>query len=514
MFENRTLQPGIAPRKHLFLDTDNLIEWDVNIIQRVLQAEKVAITGLESGPPGSWDGRNTVSWGSVLVEDGLHRMWYCCMPDPTSHKQNIDYWLSCYAESEDGIHWHKPDLKITGQNRYPGNNLLPLPGCVMSVVYGLPDAPVKYLAATVQIEPLEPDVCDNHELEFNGNGTYLFGSDDGLHWRQLTKRPIIQHGDWCALHVDRERGRYLLYQKVAGSHGLTPRRVNVVIESKDGIHWEGYEGIRRWRETFVPDDYDDMLAMQNGFKIAETYNSAHYQVGPLHIALQNLILVGLPLNSRMGQNPNGASQTRVCYSRDGVCWRYPQGRRPFLEVGKPGDFDAGFIAFNTTLTEFEDEHRLYYNGLRYPHGWCIDQNFQMREDIALEEQRQYAQFKGLARIKRDRFAGLGTAYKGRFDAEAGTRQGSTLAINARCPQGYVRVAIAEQRAHAHVEPRKSEALPGFGFDDCIPITGDGVNLPVRFRDKSVAEIPANLPLVLRFEVMTGEVFAYEWNGSA
>jgi len=510
MLNNKTLGSTIFPRRHLFLDTDNLVEWDVHIEQRFHQAEKVRITGLECGPPGSWDARATIAYGSTLVENGRFRRWYGCMADPSSYKEDPDHWMTCYAESEDGIHWLKPDLKITGQNRWPGNNLIKLPCCVMSVVRPLPNAGCGYLALVLQKAPLEPDVTDTGEIEFNGGGMYLFGSDDGLLWHQITRNPIIQHGDCAVLHVDRIKQRYLLYQKTGVSHGLTCRRSALVIESKDGIHWEGYDGIRQWQECFVPDDYDDLIAAQRGCRIGEYYGYTTLQVDRLYVAMYNFFTVGLPLHNKMHQNPNGPCYFRMAFSHDGKYWRHPRGRPSFLEVGKPGEFDAGFMAPSSEIVEHGDEHLLYYSGSIYPHGWCIQPDFKMRQDIPLEGQRRHHQFCGLAKIKRDRFGGLVGARQDRFDAEVGPVQGNALTINAYCPNGSVRVAIAEQRNPLHLEPRKGESLPGFSFDDCVPFTGDSVKAPMRFRKAQIADLPKDRRLILRFEITSGEVFGYEW----
>jgi hypothetical protein len=134
----------------------------------------------------------------------------------------------------------------------------------------------------------------------------------------------------------------------------------------------------------------------------------------------------------------------------------------------------------------------------------------MRKDIPLADQRRYAQLCGLAKIKRDRFAVFAFSWKGNFDIEIGTRQGAELLINAECLKGQVCVAIAQQSSPYHCERRKDESLPGFSFDDCVPFTGDAVRAPVRFRSASVAGIPADMRLILRFEVGAGEVFGYEW----
>ncbi len=179
LINNQTLGPTTYAKRHPFLDIDNLVEWDSSVYQHFPKPERVETTGLECGPPGSWDARVAANWGSVLYDEGKFRSWSCCMPGISSLTQNCDIWLTSYAESDDGIHWRQPDLKLVEQKRWPGNNLLKLPGCVMSVVRPLPGAGCKFLALTI----VTPD-APLYEFESHGYGSYLFGSDDGLHWRQ------------------------------------------------------------------------------------------------------------------------------------------------------------------------------------------------------------------------------------------------------------------------------------------------------------------------------------------
>jgi hypothetical protein len=107
-------------------------------------------------------------------------------------------------------------------------------------------------------------------------------------------------------------------------------------------------------------------------------------------------------------------------------------------------------------------------------------------------------------------AGLAASWKTRFDVEIGPAQGDELTIDASCPNGSVRMAIAEQSVPLHVAPRKGDSLPGFSFDDCIPFSGDFIRAPVRFRKSKFSDLPKDKFLILRFEVTSGEVFGYEW----
>ena len=504
---------AMAGRRHVFLDIDGLSRWDESEIgQRFPHAEKVAVTGLDPGPAGSWDARTSADYPHVLYEDGRFRMWYTCMPDAQHYGEDPDHMYTCYAESEDGLHWAKPDLGITAQDKWPGNNLLALPGAAMGVVQALPGSDFKYLAAVIQKLPLDPGVTDVPGNRADERGTLIFASDDGLRWHRLAR--VCQHGDCATLFADHAAGRYLLYQKAGLMHGMLARRCHIGLESTDGVHWEGYGGVNRWRECFVPDDFDDLLAMQRGFRIADYYGVTIHRVGETYISVENLFTMGTPLVSHFGQSPAGLSHLRLGFSHDAFHWRHPVGRPAWMDVGAPGEFDAGFIAPGAHLVECGEETRLYYGGLHYRHGWCIDAGFKMKPDIALAEQQDMCRL-GMARIKRDRFASLGTTYRGRFEMDTAASGAEPLCVqpgcpqlyvNARCPNGSVRVALMASGTGA--------PLPGFAFEDCIAVTDDHVRAPVRYAKADTPSIAPDTRFYLAFELEKGEIFGYEWGARA
>jgi len=502
---------NVSPEKRTFIDVDSLTQWDTNIYQRFPMADKVPIRGLEPGPSGTWDSGFTTIWGTVLKEKDLFKMWYWGQPETPSYDVNPDLPFVCYAESEDGINWHKPDLKITGQNRYPGNNLLTLPGCCMGVVHGLPGTNSKYLMALIRYGVgLVPDVTDIPKNKIDDpSGTYIYASDDGLHWNMVTK--LFSHGDWACLYADKETNRYLLYNKVGAMHGIISRRSAIVVQSEDGIHWEGYDGVRKWHECFVPDDYDDIIARQQGGLISEYYGVGVYRCGESLISVEDIFIVWLHLRQCFAQNPNGLCYFRLGFSHDGIIWRHPHGRPIWLTTGNPSEWDAGFMVPSSTFVEHNDELFLYYGGSRYDHGWSINPDFSLKKDIPLSDHRDTARVM-MAKIKKDRFASLASTYKGYFDVDAEKRYGSVLYINCICrsSDASIRIAIAEKQGPYHGAIRKSDSLNGFSFDDCVPITTDSVSAPVRFKNKKISDIPVDLPLSLRVELNKSEIFGYEW----
>ncbi|MCX7705094.1 MAG: hypothetical protein N2115_02395 [bacterium] len=491
--------------RHVFLDIDILSDWDTSIVQRFPEAEKIKINAPKTENT-QWDARCS-EYPTVLYEDGIYRMWYCVQPSAKSYSENADHFYSAYAESTDGINWKKPDLKITAQDIWPGNNLLALPGAVQGVVRGLPGSKYKYYAIVIQISKPEPGITDKGGA-IDERGTILFGSNDGLQWQRIKK--IVQHGDCGCIFTDFPSHRYLMFQKVGLMHSMFTRRSFIGLESRDCENWTGYEGALKWNECFVADDYDDFIARQRGFMITDFYGITLHRTGNLYIAVQNVFCIGLPLRNNFGQNPSGFSHFRLAYSHNGFNWRYPAGRPIFLELGKPGDFDSGFMCPGLNILEKDEDVLLYYSGTPFMHGWCIDINFSFRKDITLEEQ-DNSYFIGLAKIKKDRYASLYATHRGRFSIDPDATgveplsvnpEKPELYVNCNCPNGYVKIAIMDNAT--------KKPVPGFDFDDCIPITGDCIKAPVVFRKKKISDIPVNKPLYLSFELYRGEIFSFEW----
>jgi hypothetical protein len=294
---------------------------------------------------------------------------------------------------------------------------------------------------------------------------------------------------------------------------LTSRRSVICLESGDAVTWEGYYGYHQWHETTVCDDYDDLLAARQGRYIAEIYGQAVHQVDKLYLSLQTILLADMPLNSKVAQNPYGHAMMRMAFSHDGLIWRYPKGRPSFVDPEPAGSQNSGFMEPANGFIEKGDEMFIYIAAHRFTHCWGINADFTL--DASLPYEAQHAKVVPyLLRIKRDRFGALASNHPTTFDVELGLRQGKELALNVITRgvrgEGSVRAAIAEASSPWHMDLRKSDSLPGFSFEDCLPIVGDHVKAPVRFKNKSLANIPENVHLVLRVKVDAGEVYGYEW----
>ncbi|MCP4644504.1 MAG: hypothetical protein GY851_28935, partial [bacterium] len=149
------------------------------------------------------------------------------------------------AESEDGLHWQRPELGLIEHEGATANNILwQGAGPEQCGVHGF--APFK--------DP-NPDAESRHLYKAVG-GTrhatqgdlYAMGSPDGIHWSLLQDEPILKqhvHGSFDSQNLafwDVERGEYRMYFRDFLNRG-TPESCRVIrtARSDDFVHWADIE---------------------------------------------------------------------------------------------------------------------------------------------------------------------------------------------------------------------------------------------------------------------------------
>ena len=174
-------------------------------------------------------------------------------------------------------------------------------------------------------------------------------------------------------------------------------------------------------------------------------------------------------------------KTWLAFSRDSFNWHRLRSR-PFLPLGEEGDFNGGTVATYAMPVFLENETRFYYNG--HP-GWEVDEQ---------------GTGVGFAVMRRDRFAGVRPIARvgqitlramdlGRWDA---------MSLNADAIKGRIRCEVLNENGYR---------LRGFTREDAVPVEGDSLQHPVRWRENNLSDLPAE-PLHLRLHLENAEVFAF------
>jgi hypothetical protein len=166
----------LGSRRELFVD-HFLIE-RLDRAQLVLNRPKDEGIVLEFDKP--WEGR-FCACVTILKDAGRYRMYYRGEPQagPDGNKGEV----TCTAESADAVHWTKPNVGLFEVGGTRDNNVI-LSGA----------APFSHnFSPMIDTRPGVPD--DQRYKALAGvhtSGLAAFASADGLHWRKLQEKPVLE----------------------------------------------------------------------------------------------------------------------------------------------------------------------------------------------------------------------------------------------------------------------------------------------------------------------------------
>ena len=229
-------QQPIGSRLQLFVD-DYLIDELSGGARLILQhptLQDVAIVHDER-----WEG-NGSGFHSVFQDGDLYRMYYKAWQlTTTDDKLTLPHPLfTCYAESDDGIHWRKPNLGLVEFKWSMQNNILWADN--KSVDAGYP-------AVFIDTNPDAPPDARFKAIRVSGdfNGLMAFKSPDGIHWTPMSDKNIVSKNDLAMV----ESGGFFDSQNTAfwdPAHEVyrlyfrywpNNRRDIMTMTSKDFLNW-------------------------------------------------------------------------------------------------------------------------------------------------------------------------------------------------------------------------------------------------------------------------------------
>jgi hypothetical protein len=362
-----------------------------------------------------WEFGNITLYGSVVKVPGRpFQLWYSVI-EPRWHI-NL-----AYAESEDGIHWVKPELDVFTYEGHKTNLVYTNNAHGAAVLYDdadpRPDWKYKLVCGA------DPD-----------RSVYAYHSEDGIHWLPACSEAIIgNHPDCPMAFLRRPDGTYAAHHRVPGGGRRIGRS-----ESSDFIHWQP------WRIVLEPGPGDPPQFQMYGMGSTMYGN---YEIGTLWDYYTDLTDVS---RGKMC----GFQETEFTYSRNGTAWHRPTPRQPFIPHGQPGDWESGNLQAASAPVFLDDEIRYYYaaSNVRHTRRWeLIEGSYGI----------------GMASIKPDRFIAL-TA--GPAPAEAYTRtfqlQAPEIRINAD--------VSADGVIQMELQDSDCRPIPGFEMAQCLPISGDSL----------------------------------------
>lgn len=410
-------------------------------------------------------------YSCVLKDGDRFRMWYRVDVGKDARA------LTCHAESQDGVHWEKPDLGIVEWKGSKKNNLV------------FPAGGVEGINASIILDP-NGSGDERYKMITRPSGRILgFASGDGLHWKPVAGNPLIDNPPVDSHNIllwDDEKKRYVIYlrgidRSRAGDFKGGIRAIRRA-ESEDFLHWSTPELVVS-ADDQDPEDLNLYTNATVKYERAQRaylmfpmvlYTRRHYEKAP-----------GPETTSTVpGLSPTfaGLSDTQFASSRDGIHW--DRRRKPFLGPGRDERSwcDRNPIMGVGILQTAPDELSMYYSDfLRYP-----ESHFRR------------------ATLRTDGFVSVEGPYDGwgEFTTPPLVFSGKQLEMNYRTSGGGTILVELQQQ--------DGRPIPGFLLDDCPPIFGDKIDAAVHWKERTEVGSLADRPVRLRIRLRDAELFAFRF----
>lgn len=449
------------------------------------------------GADGSCDSWAVQFYGSVIRDpaDGKFRMWYVSVSQRERLRETAARsvpWRVAYAESDDGVHWRKPNLGLVELNGDTNNNLVKL------------DPQLGVLNLKVLHEPDDPNPQHRYKMGAHvwtrkspqrRNGTFApYVRADGLTWKFL--------GD--AEPVDAELPEAAM---------LIP-----------AAHFEPVGGLYKWDGLYYLSGQNAIVASRpyHG-RVSRTYASADFSNWTQADAIQMVRtpqhkLLG-PGKSRIGEQTHegisvwkrgnvlvgvsgmwhGAKEWKdvtidlgLVISNDGVHFREPAHEHIFLRRGDDDEWDRGGLLQGQGFENVGKQTYIYY-GAWDPRNW---ESSPPRGGV------------GIATLPRDRFADLvvDKRTEGPGDYQRKKTVSSFLTSSVEIEPGQRRFCVNAaglgEDAALKVEllDHWLQPIPNYADDNAAIVRTDGFQTPVIWNgQKDIDGLPSRVRVRVTFD---------------
>ena len=462
-------RPGVVPidiGRQLFVD-DFLIE--TTTLHRFYHAARYHPASPVLRPDKPWESANkkegTPRPIAMVFSDGV---WY----DPADRLFKMWYMGGasssvCYAVSKDGIYWEKPSLDVV-----PGTNIV-LDRERDSTTVWLDQNerdPAKRYKLLAYLPPK-----GNPDLKTNPWTSALYYSADGIHWGT----PVATRNEQCdrsTFFFNPFRNRWIFSMRAYIAWPVYRCRYYAEAQDLNENYPQAMDQWVRWTCSDRLDPYNPNPELKDTPPQLYNLDAAGYES----------LLVGL-FSIHQGQYDktkglNKRNEVLLGFSRDGFHWQRPE-RRPFAGVN-------------------ETDGAWNWGNVQSAGGACLVVGDQLYFYVSGRGKKAATDpcSTGLAVLRRDGFASMGTGSEpGMLTTRPVTFKGKRLFVNADIVGGEL---------HVEVLDRDSKVLPGFGKEQCVPITKDGTLQPVRWKDAADLSALSGQPVRFRFHLHHGKLYSF------
>ncbi|MBP86600.1 MAG: hypothetical protein CMJ64_07790 [Planctomycetaceae bacterium] len=432
-------------------------------------------------PDQPWEQGARISvYSSVLRENETTRIWYDLVKPtgdgPYDHERRV-----CYAESEDGLHFTKPELGVHEVDGSRANNVV-IPG----VIGG----------CAVWVDPnADPEHRYKSQAKVYPTGQFhIHSSPDGLNWRKFA-RIDPGPGGWDTQSIifwDPKIKRYALFTRFWANRGDPELRFRTVrrLESDDLLKWDN-------QSIVMQADANDLATHETPTKQppVDYYGADVFRYTE---AADTYVMLAQPFwhwyrrDETDGLGPS-SFDVRLAVSRDGKRFQRVGKRRPFLANGPDGKFDSRFVWAMPDPVRMGDELWIYYVGMNRDHDGILDPTASGKL------------LSGISRavLRLDGFTSADAGYNGGTITTPTIRfQGQRLELNVQTSGGgSVLVEILDETG---------QSIRGFSKSDARSVVGNSVRMPVAWKSGTDVGSLAGRPIRLRFHMQDCKLYAFRF----
>jgi hypothetical protein len=427
-----------------------------------------------------WEG-NTCAYVTVFRDGGTYRMYYRGSNIDVKTRKSREQ-VTCYAQSEDGLRWTKPNLGIIEYENSTKNNIIWTGEAAHNFCPfkdSNPDCPpeARYKAVGFGEGP------------GGQRALAAFVSPDGLHWKPLGDEPIITDGKFDSQNLafwDEVRGEYRAYYRDF-REGFRDIKTST---SKDFVEWTP----GKWLQ-YGDAPREHLYTNQ----IRPYYRAPHLLIGfPTRYVDRGSLELFQTLPDFASRRERSAMSRRygtaiteglLMTSRDRLTFH--RWKEAFLRPGPRTEsnwsYGDNYLAWHVVQTAarepgYPDELSLYAT-----ESYWTD---------AATRIRRYT-------LRIDGFASAHASYEG---GELVTRPlrfaGDRLSINfATSAAGSLKVEIQDA---------VGQPIDGFRLEDCRPIFGDQLDRTVTWTGEAKLSELAGRPVRLRVVLQDADLYSFQF----
>ena len=493
--------------KYLFIDDHDLEQID-NLARKLHQPEKF---------PGNVVVRPDHRWENCCIQIRTVPAW-----DPEAQRFTMIYLTSaesqdpqvrlditgapaggesfyCYATSTDGVNWEKPFLGLHdyGALYWNGvpigtqNNILPsAQGMLLGPIY----------------DPHEQDPAQRFKgLAYAGGQLEPRVSADALHWEKPGWAPLSS-ADESNVTLDVDRKLFIATVKHSGPYG----RSFYLTTSEDFEHWSDQEivfhadqvdqenGFARLQQIIDDPAYLSPVYNRPEEWRTDIYNFPVFPYEGMYLALP-VMHHWSGMHPPMFENVDSRKSVELASSRDLRHWHRVANRAPFMEHSPVGDgsaYDTGQIVTTNGPVVRNNELWFYYVGLKY-----------RSQSLADTLSREYLDAGAvcMARLRMDGFVSL----------KGGIEWGSVLTKPLTVTDDHLHVNVDSWRGKVQAEvidASDGQPVEGYTRDESVPITIDGIDETVSWREQRTLSALRGRTVSIRFHLWQAELYAF-WFGA-